>query len=421
MVGANPMHAFQESHLLEIVWREIQAQLSDAPVDISKGLKGVRLEKVEEGKAILSGRAHPEAQRWLLERIQEVFPSVQKLVWVEPEHATETSATHWDKVAQTPHNRFAFQLLQHLSPRRGRPLYNPLVFWGPPGSGKTTLILVYAHWLREQGVPVLYWSADRFMKDTVSALRAKRLPAWRREVLEHQVIILENFHELLAKGGFFQSEALALFEDSRAHVQWIFSAHHHPQRLRKLRDDFRSRLLGGLTVHIPSPDEKSRRAFAQFILERKGKDIPASLLDTLVHYAPGDLRVLEGWINQVLAHHDLQGVWPSWELLQEDLLLTESLPAHTVLSVVGKMLGVSVDAISGRSRRLQITLARRIAMFILYEDHHMSLREVGSVFDRHHTTVISNLKTLQRQIKKDPRILQRITQIRESLHGSKPY
>lgn len=404
------MSALSESRLLDLVWEQIRSRLGRG------GERGdLKLLEVRGKEAVVRGRATPELERWLLTALQEFFPAVERVVFQEPEPPKSLPESPLDRIARTPHNRFAVELMAHLLPRKGKPLYNPLVFWGPPGAGKSTVILAYAHALRNQGVPVLYWTADRFMKDAVEALREKRLRAWHAEITRHTVIILENLQELSTRGGFFQSEVLTLFEETRVHSQWILSLDQHPRNLRKLRDDLRSRLLGGLSVHLPAPDLESRRAFVQFLLEKRGRVLPSELVDLLVSRAPGDLRVLEGWINQVLAFEELQGRLPDWQTLERDVLLEEPSIAHTVIAVVSETLAVSVDGILGRSRRRNVALARRIAMFLLHEDFHMSLREIGEVFGRHHTTVLSNLRTLDGERRRDSRVDGLIQRIRSAL------
>ncbi len=221
----------------------------------------------------------------------------------------------------------------------------------------------------------------------------------------------------LPAGAAFSSLKFSLLEESRAQSQWIFTLSRHPRKFSKIRDDLRSRLLGGLAVHLPAPDLESRKGFVTFLLERRRRTLPPDLLHLLVTRAPGDLRVLEGWVNQVLAYEELQGRFPDPATLEREIFLEEPSPAHTVIAVVGEVLAVSPDGMLGRSRRRNVALARRIAMFLLHTDFHLSLREIGQIFHRHHTTVLSNLRTLERERSRDSRVETLLQKIRRLLAG----
>jgi len=410
------MSALSKSRLLDLVWEEIERRLAGMPEGFQPG-KGLRLLEVRGKEAVVQGEKNEALERWLLQALQEFFPAVERVVFQTPTSPPTASGSLLQRIARTPHNRFAVELLEHLLPRKGKPLYNPLVFWGPPGVGKTTVILAYAHTLQHEGVPVLYWTAESFMQDAVAALREKRLRLWHSEVTRNRVIVLENLDAIARGSGFFQSEVLTLLEESRAQSQWIFTLSRHPRKFAKIRDDLRSRLLGGLAVHLPAPDQDSRKAFVDFLLARRQRTLPPDLLNLLVARAPGDLRVLEGWINQVLAYQDLQGRLPDPATLEGEVLLDKPSPAHTVIAVVGEVLSVYPDGMLGRSRRRNVALARRIAMHLLHTDLNLSLREIGELFHRHHTTVLSNLRTLEREQAQDSRVEALIQKVRRLLDG----
>ncbi len=411
------MSALSESRLLDLVWEEVHRRLAQVPGALRPEGGKLRLLEVRGKEAVVQGEPNEALERWLLQALQEFFPAVERVVFRPPASPRPDTGSLLERIARTPHNRFAIELLEHLLPRRGKPLYNPLVFWGPPGVGKTTVILAYAHTLQNQGVPVLYWTADSFMQEAVAALREKRLRLWHGEITRNQVIILENLDEIARRSGFFQSEVLTLLEESRSRSQWVFTLSRHPRKLSRIRDDLRSRLLGGLAVHLAAPDLESRKAFVTFLLERRRRSLPPDLLNLLVTRSPGDLRVLEGWVNQVLAYEELQGHFPDLATLEREVLLEEPSPAHTVIAVVGEVLAVSPDGMLGRSRRRNVALARRIAMFLLHTDFQLSLREIGEIFHRHHTTVLSNLRTLERERARDSRVETLLSKIRRLLDG----
>ncbi len=320
------------------------------------------------------------------------------------------------QLLSTPQNRWIFDLYHRLLERNGKPLYNPIVIYGPSGTGKSTLTRAFLHDISQRGIRVRMWTGDRFLREVLSALKAKRLPAFRHELQTYQVFFLDGV-DILVEKPVFQAEFLSLLEETLATRQWIISSQQPPPRLR-LRPDLLSRLQGGLILPLEPPDFRSARDFVKYLSHRKGVPLSDPLASFIARHVPPDYRALTGVVNQLTLWVRFHGNFPSEAELHR--ILKEqfggTMDVMDVLNMVCETFGVSLKAIRGRSRRLQIQTARQVAMYLLHHELHMTLRDVGKMIgDRHHTTVLSNIRTLERRMRRDPALNRTVHQLRDRL------
>ena len=87
------------------------------------------------------------------------------------------------------------------------------------------------------------------------------------------------------------------------------------------------------------------------------------------------------------------------------VFLKEEEPANmTVTRIIdetGKKYDIPVDEILGRKRDKQIQNARNVSMYIIRQLTDLSLPEIGLMFDRKYTTVLSNIDTVKKRIETD--------------------
>jgi len=59
---------------------------------------------------------------------------------------------------------------------------------------------------------------------------------------------------------------------------------------------------------------------------------------------------------------------------------------------------VEIEKIMGHSRKEIYVLPRHIMMYILREKHRQNFEDIGKLFDRHHTTVISAVREVKNRM-----------------------
>ena len=74
----------------------------------------------------------------------------------------------------------------------------------------------------------------------------------------------------------------------------------------------------------------------------------------------------------------------------------KQITAELIMQTVSDYYGLTIDDMTGPTRKREITVPRQIAMFLTRELTGMSLPQIGNVFGgRDHTTVLHSCKTVE--------------------------
>ena len=183
-----------------------------------------------------------------------------------------------------------------------------------------------------------------------------------------------------------------------------------------LQERIQSRLAGGLEVDLQPPDYESRYA----ILQSKAPDLEPAVLDQIAQRAHQNVRELEGALNRVIAYSQLVGSPVTPELSE---LALKSLLAQTpkdvtsideVLSAVSEFTGITIDRIVGKRRDKATAEARRMAMYMLREEAHLTSTRVGQALGgKDHSTVLYAQKRFEQLLETDSSVRQQLAAVRD--------
>jgi chromosomal replication initiator protein len=136
-----------------------------------------------------------------------------------------------------------------------------------------------------------------------------------------------------------------------------------------------------------------------------------------------NIRELEGALNRIMAYADLRGLPLTNELV--DIALADMLPSRReldpdyVLTKVAEVFNISVDELLARNRSRQVALPRQIAMYLLREEAHISLPQIGEVLGgRDHTTVMYGCDKVAEMLEQDDRLRRQVVEIREHIYNN---
>jgi chromosomal replication initiator protein len=183
-----------------------------------------------------------------------------------------------------------------------------------------------------------------------------------------------------------------------------------------LQERIQSRLAGGLEVDLQPPDYESRYA----ILQSKAPELQPAVLDQIAQRAHQNVRELEGALNRVIAYSQLVGspVTPALSELALKSLLAQTpndvTTVDEVLSAISEFTGVSVDRIVGKKRDKVTSEARRMAMYMLREDAHLTSTRVGQALGgKDHSTVLYAQKRFGELLETDSSVRQHLASVRD--------
>ena len=177
-------------------------------------------------------------------------------------------------------------------------------------------------------------------------------------------------------------------------------------------------------MDIASPDLETRMA----ILQSKSQERQAALNDEVSRYlainVQSNVRELEGALNKLLALCELNNTPPSLEAAKSvvsSITMSQKkggITSRELLRVVSEYFDITLDELTGQSRRKELVVPRQITMFLMREELDASYPAIGKELgDRDHTTAMHAYGKIKRDQDADERVRQDIMFIRQRLYN----
>lgn len=300
-------------------------------------------------------------------------------------------------------NQLAFHAAQAMAAVE-RPRFNPLFLHGGTGQGKTHLLhaIADAHARGRPGAQIIYMSAEKFMYEFISAMRANDTMAFKARLRSAELLLIDDIQFIAGKGSTQEEFLHTINEILESGARLVLSADRAPHMLDAIDPRILSRLAGGLVADIQAADLELRLA----ILERKrtqAKDslVPDAVIDFLARNVRTNIRELEGAFNKLIAYASLTGRLVDLEFAQT--MLADFVRANARRITIDEIQKATarhfhIDPAEMRSKRRSRAVARprQIAMYLAKKMTPRSLPEIGRIFGgRDHSTVIHAVRTIE--------------------------
>ncbi|MDP3634241.1 chromosomal replication initiator protein DnaA [Phenylobacterium sp.] len=321
----------------------------------------------------------------------------------------------FDTFVAGPANEFAFAVARRVASWADGH-FNPVLFHGPYGFGKTHLLNAMA-WEAMRTAPgkrVVYLTAERFTSTFVKAVQDRQTAAFKEELRNADLLLIDDVQFVAGKTS-TQEELfhtlMALIEDGR---RVVMTADRSPAELSEMEPRLRSHLQAGLVCGIEPADRTLRLG----ILERKlatlagqGRFVPsakAEVLEFLADRFTDSVRELEGALNTLVARVGGEVARLSLDeaqaILRPNLSCTEKrVTVDQIQKAVAEHYGLKqADMISERRARA-VARPRQAAMWIAKQITTRSLPDIGRRFGgRDHTTVLHAVRRIEALKADDP-------------------
>ncbi len=371
----------------------------------------------------------------------QVTPMTAPVFEIEAEAASPVAARQgrlqglqerytFDTFVSGPANEFAFAVARRVASWSDGH-FNPVVFHGPYGFGKTHLLnaLAWEALRTGGGKRVVYLSAERFTSTFVKALQDKQTAAFKEELRNADLLLIDDVHFVAGKTQ-TQEELfhtlIALVEDGR---RVVLTADRSPTELSELEPRLRSHLQAGLVCGIEPADRTLRLG----ILERKlhtlalqGDFHPAArpeVLQFLADRFTDSVRELEGALNTLVARvgGDIARLTldEAQAILRPHLSVNErKVTVDMIQKTVAEHYALKqADLISERRARA-VARPRQVAMWLAKQITTRSLPDIGRRFGgRDHTTVLHAVRRIEALKAEDPGIARDVDVLLRKLRG----
>lgn len=287
--------------------------------------------------------------------------------------------------------------------------FNPFFVYGPSGIGKTHLLYAIANKILETHPEkvIIFLKGEDFTNAYRESLDAGTMSLFRQKYRNADVLIIDDIQFIAGKKQ-TQEEFFHTFEAlHEKKKQIILSSDRSPYEMSVLEDRLKTRFLNGLIQDIQTPDLELRLAILRKKSENAGLRLSDEILEFLAEKLHANIREIEGVIKKLSAMYFLNGVEINMESVKNNVsvFLKEEEPANLIVSRIisetGKKYDIPVEEILGRKRDKQIQHARNVSMYIIRQLTELSLPEIGVMYDRKYTTVLSNIDTVKKKIESD--------------------
>jgi len=290
------------------------------------------------------------------------------------------------------------------------------------GLGKSHLTQAIGHHVLggERPCRVSYLTAEDFANQMISALRAKRMEQFKDRFRRGcDVLLLEEVPFLAGKDKTQEELVYTLDALANAGKRIIFTGNQPPAQIKNLGRRLRSRLDGSVTVPIEPPDHQTRVRILRSEAQRLGVVSPVEPLELLAEAISGDVRRLISALNGMAARSALTGRPMDLALAAEvaGQLATElrRIGPERIRDEVARVFGLEPALLSGKSRKKEVTGPRNIAMYLCRRHTDSSLKSIGGLFNRDHSTVMYGVDKIDRLLAQDQKLAGQLRYIEQRL------
>ena len=288
--------------------------------------------------------------------------------------------------------------------------YNPLFIYGGVGLGKTHLMQAIGHFIHQNDPDrkILYMTSESFTNELISAIQQKKTFEFREKIRKVDVLMVDDIQFIAGRESTQQEFFNTFNELHNENKQIILTSDKPPKDIQRLEERLCSRFEWGLVADIQRPDIDTRVAILREKTAQESISVPDDVLQLIAGKIDSNIRELEGCLTRLVAYSNLVKEPITTELCEQalkeifDQRRHKQVTAELIMQTVSDYYGLTMNDLTGPTRKREITVPRQIAMYLTREMTGMSLPQIGSVFGgRDHTTVMHSCKTVEAGMKGD--------------------
>ena len=330
----------------------------------------------------------------------------------------------FESFVEGPNNQFAKAAAIAVAESPGQTSFNPLLVYGGVGLGKTHLLQAIGnHVLNTQNEnKINYITSEKFTLDFITSIQKSSTAEFSRKYRNVDILLVDDI-QFLQKKEQTQEQFFHTFNELyQQGKQIVLTMDRHPNELYGLKDRLLSRFQSGLIVDVQVPNLETRIAILQKKADMDDLEIPYEILEIIATNIKSNIREMEGALIKILAYSSLYRSDITMELAQRALKETlgnsafNNLTIDDIIRRVSATLNVSEGKLIGKGRKMEIVIARQIAMYLCRDMVGASLVNIGLHFGgRDHTTVIHACKSVEKKMKEKPEFSRKVKNLKNHI------
>ena len=285
--------------------------------------------------------------------------------------------------------------------------YNPLFIYGNSGLGKTHLLYAVINDMKKYhpDLKIIYKRCETFLDELIVAIKKGETSAFKEYYRNTDVLLIDDIQFIAGKvqtqEEFFHTFS-ALYENDK---QIILTSDRPPKEIEPLSDRLRTRFEGGLIADVQPPSFELRIAIIKKKADAIGLDISNDIVEYLAERLHNNIRTIEGVLKKLYAITSFTSAEVTKEKIDEVISIIDpgNIPIEAliekILMAVAKAYGTTVEDLKSRQKTDTIANARHVAIYIIKKLTDLTLKEIGAIFGRNHSTILSSIDTVERNMR----------------------
>lgn len=315
--------------------------------------------------------------------------------------------------------------------------YNPILFYGDSGLGKTHLLHAIGNKIKTSHpeLRVVYIHAQEFMNDFVKFItqsdHKENVVDWFKNSID--VLLVDDVQFLTDKKRTEETffSIYNHFYDSKKQV--VLTSDQHPSLINNLDDRLKTRFVQGLPLSISAPEKETCEAIVRMRIDAnvnggqlKSADFDDDVIEYLAERFHRNIRELEGALGRLIFYatiNNLKRVSMKDAVASVDTLAGEvnerkSLTAEAIIKDVAEYYHLASYQLTGKQRTAQIAYARQIAMYLIRYELDLPFKKIGSLFGgKDHSTVMSAVAKIESDVKNNAELRKAIQDLRAKVEN----
>jgi chromosomal replication initiator protein len=355
------------------------------------------------------------------------FSRFERTTAPAPSNSSLNPRYTFDNFIRGESNQLAAAAALAISDNPGSTRYNPFVLYGETGLGKTHLVQAIGNRAMSlhPGIRVTYTNSERFTMEYVTAIQKNNVNEFTNTYRNVDILIVDDIQFFSGKEK-TQDSFFHIFNSLHQSGKQIILTSDKPlKELHGVNERLISRFQWGLTADIQPPDFEMRMAILQKKADDEGCEIEPAIVEYIARHVNSSVRELEGCFVSLMAKLSFDGREQTLDLAKEVISgvgivsAPTQITARMIIEKTAEYFGLSIEQVTGKSRKQEFVMARQVAMYLIKELTQTSLKSIGAEFNgRDHTTVIHSCQMVQNYIEiKHARVNEAVQNLKRQLQN----
>ncbi|WKX02484.1 chromosomal replication initiator protein DnaA [Candidatus Mycoplasma mahonii] len=308
-------------------------------------------------------------------------------------------------------------------------IFSPLFITSSSGLGKTHLLHAIANDFLDKGFSAAYIEPNNFTR-TIRELSREGGDAISKfidSMVDFDILLFDDIQYL----GDRQVTLKVLFNIINYHTQnkkqIVVVSDKTPQELSGFEERFVTRFVSGLTEKIHFPEIEDLMKILKFKLKEqklKPDQWEKEALKFVARNNSSSIRSIEGAVKRVvfftMSESNIKYTYTVISSIFKELTIDPSeLTPQRIINVVAKYYKIPKKVLMSKSRKKDVAFARQMTMWLVRSVLKKPYKEIGNIFNRDHSTVISAVQNIETSMKLNSAVKSALNKLESNINTVK--